>query len=57
MIKLNRMAITILLIAVITGIMKPAEAKNIRRFAIIAGANNGGPEELCSVTQFLMPTQ
>jgi len=43
MIKLSRIAIIILLIMVIPGITKPAEAKNIRRFAVIVGANNGGP--------------
>jgi hypothetical protein len=30
----------------ITGIINPAEAKNIRRFAIIVGANNGGPDRV-----------
>ena len=43
MIKLIRKAIIILLIMVIPCITKPAEAKNIRRFAVIVGANNGGP--------------
>lgn len=46
MIKLNRIIIGILLIAVIPGLTKSAEAKNIRRFAIIAGANNGGPDRV-----------
>ncbi len=44
--KLNRIVITLLLIAAIHGMTKPAEAKNIRRFAIIVGANNGGPERV-----------
>ncbi|HNX22615.1 MAG TPA: caspase family protein [Spirochaetota bacterium] len=42
MIKPGRIAIIILLIAAMPGIIKTAEAKNIRRFAVIVGANNGG---------------
>lgn len=46
MIKLNRIITMILLIAAISGAMNPAEAKNIRRFAVIVGANNGGPDRV-----------
>jgi len=46
MMKINRIAMIIFLIAALPGMMKPAEARNIRRFAVIVGANNGGPDRV-----------
>ncbi len=43
MIKINHIAITMLLVAAIPCLARSAEAKNIRRFAVVVGANNGGP--------------
>ncbi len=43
---LNRITITLTLVIAITVMISPADAKNIRRFAIIVGANNGGPERV-----------
>ena len=46
MIKFNRLAFILLLFTIMAGMMESAEAKNIRRFAIIVGANNGGPDRV-----------
>ena len=44
--KINRVVVIMLLITVISGIKNSAEAKNIRRFAVIVGSNNGGPDRV-----------
>ncbi len=44
--KINRIAFTLLFFAIMPCMIKPAEAKNIRRFAVIVGANNGGPDRV-----------
>jgi len=46
MMNFNRIVILLILLTAIPGISGSAEAKNIRRFALIAGANNGGPERV-----------
>ncbi len=42
----NRIALIILFAAVIPLIATSAESRGIRRFAVIAGANNGGPDRV-----------
>ncbi len=46
MMNFNRIVILLILLTAIPGITKSAEAKNIRRFALIAGANNGGSDRV-----------
>lgn len=46
MFKLYRIVIILLLTAAFPCMIKPADAKNIRRFAVVIGANNGGPDRV-----------
>lgn len=46
MIKFKRIVILLIILAAIPCVIKSSEAKNIRRFALIAGANNGGSDRV-----------
>lgn len=46
MFKTGRITAILFFMAIITCVMNSAEAKTIRRFAVVVGANNGGPDRV-----------